>query len=424
MSAIPTSPIESVQIPRSGGYTRDPVPLSAPDVTLEDRQLVDSVLSGRSLSLGPLLPAFEEAMAQAAGTRFAVAVNSGTSALHLCVKAAGIGAGDEVITTPFSFVASANCLLYEQATPWFVDIELDSYNIDPAAVAAAVGSNTRGILPVHVFGRPCDMAAINAIAGRHGLSVIEDSCEAIGATFGGRRAGSLGDSGAFAFYPNKQITTGEGGAIVTDDERTARLCRSWRNQGRGEAGAWLQHERLGYNYRLSDINCALGLGQLSRLEQILTMRKSVAAAYGRALASFPELILPRDPEDGATMSWFVYVVRLRDEFSREDRDAILEYLRSEGIGCNNYFAPIHLQSFYQERFGFRRGQFPVTEHVADRTIALPFFNSLSEEQIDTVQLSLRRAFRETHRSRQVAIPAGFRSLRVQQGEGGRVDESN
>jgi perosamine synthetase len=335
-----------------------------------------------------MLTAFEAAMADAAGTRFAVAVNSGTSALHLCVKAAGIGEGDEVITTPFSFVASANCALYERAIPRFVDIDIDTYNIDTSQIAARINARTRAILPVHVFGRPCDMRAINSVAQRHGLAVIEDSCEAIGATYEGRRVGSFGDSGAFAFYPNKQITTGEGGAVVTNNENVARLCRSWRNQGRGEDGAWLQHERLGYNYRLSDINCALGLGQLSRLDYILQKRKIVAETYHQALASVPAVIPPR-PEAG--MSWFVYVVRLQDEFTREHRDKIMASLRAEGIGCNSYFAPIHLQSFYREMFGFRRGDFPVTEHVADRTIALPFFNNLSPDQIEVVTSSLSRA---------------------------------
>jgi perosamine synthetase len=374
-----------LRVPTQGAH---PIPLSSPDVSADDRERVLAILSGTALSLGPALPAFEAAMAEAAGTRFAVAVNSGTSALHLCVKAAGIGEGDEVITTPFSFVASANCALYERAVPRFVDIDIDTYNIDNSQIAGAINDRTRAILPVHVFGRPCDMGGILSHAQRHGLAVIEDSCEAIGATYGGRKIGSFGDSGAFAFYPNKQITTGEGGAVVTNDENVARLCRSWRNQGRGEDGTWLQHERLGYNYRLSDINCALGLGQLSRLDSILQKRKHVAEMYGQALASVPSVIAPR-PEAG--MSWFVYVVRLQDEFTREDRDRILESLRSEGIGCNSYFSPIHLQSFYREMFGFRRGDFPVTEHVADRTIALPFFNNLSLDRIEIVVSSLSRA---------------------------------
>jgi perosamine synthetase len=364
------------------------IPLSSPDVSAQDRERVLAVLNGTTLSLGPALPAFESAIAEVAGTRFAVAVNSGTSALHLCIKAAGIGEGDEVITTPFSFVASANCALYERAIPRFVDIDLDTYNIDSSQIAAAINHKTRAILPVHVFGRPCDMRAITAIANRHDLAVIEDSCEAIGATYEGRKIGSLGVSGAFAFYPNKQITTGEGGAVVTSDENIARACRSWRNQGRGEGAAWLQHERLGYNYRLSDINCVLGLGQLSRLDRILQKRKEVAEAYRQALESVPAVITPV-PDPG--MSWFVYVVRLRDEFTREQRDQVLDSLRAERIGCSNYFAPIHLQQYFREMFGFRRGQFPVTEHVADRTIALPFFNNLTDSQIEAVTSALDRA---------------------------------
>lgn len=367
------------------------IPLSSPDVSVEDRQRVLDVMSGPTLSLGPMLPAFEQALAAAAGTRFAVAVNSGTSALHLCVKAAGLSAGDEVITSPFSFVASANCLLFERVRPRFVDIDINTYNLDPSLISAQLNGSTRGILPVHVFGRPCDMTAISQVARDRDLTVIEDACEAIGATINGRLAGSFGQSGCFAFYPNKQITTGEGGALVTDDERVARLARSWRNQGRGDGGAWLQHERLGYNYRLSDINCALGLGQLSRLEEILSKRTNVANLYSQMLQSIPEVITPAPATASTEISWFVYVVRLQDEFSREDRDRVLELLRGDGIGCNNYFAPIHLQDFYRSEFGYRRGDFPVTEHVADRTIALPFFNHLSQSQMERVTSSLARA---------------------------------
>jgi perosamine synthetase len=241
------------------------------------------------------------------------------------------------------------------------------------------------------------MPRIGEIAARRGLKVIEDSCEAIGASIGGRPAGSFGDSGAFAFYPNKQVTTGEGGALVTSDEETARLARSWRNQGRGEGAAWLQHDRLGYNYRLSDINCALGLGQLSRLDSMLAKRSNVGVTYDHLLADVPGVILPPRPcPEGrrgpqGTMSWFVYVIRLADEFSREQRDQVLTGLRSQGVACSNYFAPIHLQSFYREQFGYRPGQFPVTEHVSDRTIALPFFTQLRESQVDRVVTALRRA---------------------------------
>jgi perosamine synthetase len=367
---------------RPAHSNREEVPLSSPEVTDEDRQRVLEILNGRTLSLGPVTPAFEEALARAAGSRFAVAVNSGTSALHLCVKAAEIGEGDEVITTPFSFVASANCMLYERAIPRFVDIDPLTYNLDPGAIRDAIGPRTKGILPVHVFGRPCDMDSIDAIAQPRGLAVIEDSCEAIGATVNGRRAGGLGQSGVFAFYPNKQITTGEGGAVLTNDERIAALCRSWRNQGRGAGSGWLQHERLGYNYRISEINCALGLGQVSRLDSILEKRQRAANLYTEMLRDrVPEVIAPAPAAPGTTISWFVFVVRMRDEFTREDRDRILETLRNAGIGCNNYFSPIHLQSFYRETFGYRRGDFPVTERVADRTIALPFFNQLTARQI-------------------------------------------
>jgi perosamine synthetase len=384
---MPSLAVEQAIIPKRRDACRQ-IPLSSPDISEDDRQSVLAVLSGTALSLGPALPAFEAAVAHAAGTRFAVAVNSGTSALHLGVKAAGIGDGDEVITTPFSFVASANCVLYERAIPRFVDIEPDTYNMDAFQIAASINEKTRAILPVHVFGRPCNMLRIASIAEENGLAVIEDACEAIGATYKGRKIGSFGESSAFAFYPNKQITTGEGGALATNNETVARLCRSLRNQGRGENGAWLQHERLGYNYRLSDINCTLGLGQLSRLDTILEKRRQVAESYREALEPLPAVIPPH-PEEG--MSWFVYVVRLQDEFTREQRDQILSSLRRGGIGCNNYFSPIHLQPYFQEMFGFRRGDFPVTEHVADRTIALPFFNNLSQEEIEIVVSSLSRA---------------------------------
>ena len=365
-----------------------PIPLASPDISDDDRERVLAVLNGTALSLGPVLPAFEAALAEAAGTRFAVAVNSGTSALHLCVKASGIREGDEVITSPFSFVASANCILYERAIPRFVDIDIDTYNIDATQIAEAVNARTAAILPVHVFGRPCDMGAIGALAERHGLAVIEDACEAIGAKVDGFKIGGFGNSGAFAFYPNKQITTGEGGAVVTNDENAARLCRSWRNQGRGEGDTWLQHLLLGYNYRISDINCALGLSQLSRLDQILEQRKLVAETYHQALACLPEVIRPRLDRG---MSWFVYVIRLQDEFTRQQRDSILGSLRREEIGCSCYFPPIHLQTYYREMFGFRPGDFPVTEQVADRTIALPFFNKLTRDQVEIVTKALSNA---------------------------------
>lgn len=371
------------------------IPLSSPDINDSDRSAVLDVLSSPTLSLGPKLPAFEEAVARQTNSQFAVAVNSGTSGLHLCVKAANITDGDEVITSPFSFVASANCILYERGKPVFVDIDPVSYNINPARIPGAVTRRTRAILPVHVFGRPCRMDKILPIAERNSLAVIEDSCEAIGAKIGERSAGAFGQTGVFAFYPNKQMTTGEGGAIVTNDEKIATLCRSWRNQGRSTGSAWLEHEVLGYNYRLSDINCALGLSQLSRLNEILARRAQVARWYGDALRGVPGIVTPKLDEPGVTVSWFVYVITLRPEFTGLQRNHLLEQLKARGIGCNNYFTPIHLQPFYRQAFGYKRGDFPITESVAERTIALPFFTQMSESQVGYVRDSLHTLISST-----------------------------
>lgn len=364
------------------------VPLSSPDVGDEERAAVLEVLSGTALSLGPKLKGFETALAEYTGSKFAVAVNSGTSALHLCMKAAEIQEGDEVITTPFSFIASANCALFEGGRPVFVDILPDTYEMDVARIESAITSRTRAILPVHVFGRPCAMTKILEIAERHGLHVIEDACEAIGARIGGKAVGTFGQTGVFAFYPNKQMTTGEGGAIVTDDEKIASLCRSWANQGRG-GSAWLQHERLGYNYRISDINCALGIAQLRRLPAILAARARVASLYSRMLQDCPQIILPPPPGPDTDISWFVYVVRLHDEFDQRQRDWVLQELRRQDISCSDYFAPIHLQRFYRESFGYREGCFPITEKIAQRTIALPFFNRLSESMVEHICAAFR-----------------------------------
>jgi len=364
--------------------------LSAPDISQADIDAVVAVLQTPNLSLGPKLPEFEEKFADYIGRRFAVAVNSGTSALHLSIRGLGITAGDEVITTPFSFIASANCILFDNAKPVFVDIDPDDYNIDVGRIEEAITPQTKAILPVDVFGRPARLERIEEIAERHGLMVIEDSCEALGSTYKERMAGSFGRCGHFAFYPNKQITTGEGGLLVTDDEDLARVARSLRNQGRGDGAGWLAHERLGYNYRLSDINCALGISQLARLPEFIEKRAAVADRYAALLADVDGVHLPAPYADG-TMSWFVYVIRLADCFSRADRDAVLDALRSQGIGCSNYFTPIHLQSFYREQLGTAEGDFPVTEAVADRTIALPFYNNIGEADQQTVAEALRDA---------------------------------
>ncbi|MCO6436346.1 MAG: DegT/DnrJ/EryC1/StrS family aminotransferase [Phycisphaerae bacterium] len=364
------------------------IALARPYITEAEIHAVVEVLRSPNLSLGPVLGAFEERFAAYCGTRHGVACSSGTTGLHLLVASMGIGPGDEVITTPFSFVASANCILMVGGTPVFADIDPHTWNIDPVKVASAITSKTKALIPVDVFGQPADMDAIMALARRHNLKVIEDSCEALGSTWRERRAGSLGDAGVFGFYPNKQITTGEGGMIVTDDDDLAAMCRSLRNQGRDTHGGWLSHPRMGYNYRLSDINCALGLAQLERVDEIIAGRRSIVEMYRKRLGDEPRLVLQRiHPDVG--MSWFVFVVRLADKYTAEDRDRILVGLRDRGIGCSNYFAPIHLQPFYGERFGCTWGDFPVCEHVAARTIALPFHHELTESDIDTVCRTLR-----------------------------------
>lgn len=363
------------------------IPLARPDITELERKAVLEVLNTPNLSLGPKLEEFEKKLAEYAGVKYAVAVNSGTSALHLIVKALGIKEGDEVITTPFSFIASANCILFERARPVFVDIEPKMLNIDPARIEERITDRTKAILAVDVFGHPADWDRLQEIADKHNLKLIEDSAEALGAEYKGKKAGSFGDAAILAFYPNKQITTGEGGMILTNDEEIASLCRSLRNQGRGEGGGWLQHERLGYNYRLSDINCALGVAQLARIDEILAKRERVAQMYNQRLKEIDGVEIPYvSPK--VKMSWFVYVIRLSEEYSREDRDRILQELKRRGIGCSNYFQPIHLQPFYRE-LGYREGDFPVTEGVAARTIALPFYNNLSEREIDYVASNLK-----------------------------------
>ncbi|HEV8537163.1 MAG TPA: DegT/DnrJ/EryC1/StrS family aminotransferase [Candidatus Limnocylindria bacterium] len=370
------------------------VPLSNPDITDREIDAVLQVLRTPNLSLGPKLAEFERKAAEYAERDFAVAVNSGTSGLHLVVRALGISAGDEVITTPFSFIASSNCLLYERAVPIFVDIDPFTYNIDPDRIEAAITPRTRAILAVDVFGQPADYDAIEEIAQRRGLTVISDCCESIGAEYRGEKASRRGAAGVFAFYPNKQITTGEGGMIITDDEEVARLCRSMRNQGRSDGSAWLSHERLGYNYRLPDLSCALGIVQLERIDEILRLRQSVADVYGSLLEGVERVKAPRVAPDTTRMSWFVYVVRLDDDFTREDRDEIIQILRRHGIGASNYFPPIHLQPFYREIFGFREGNFPITESVAARTIALPFHNNVTVAECEAVIGWLRSALRE------------------------------
>ncbi len=364
------------------------IPLARPDITECEIQAVVSVLRTPQLSLGPKLGEFEQKIASYAGVRYAVAVNSGTSALHLIVRSLGLTEGDEVITTPFSFVASSNCLLFERVTPVFVDIDPQTLTLDVRQIEPMITEKTKAILAVDVFGHPAEWDELERIARKYNVKLIEDSAEALGAEYKGRKAGSFGDAAVFAFYPNKQITTGEGGVVLTNSEEIAKLCRSLRNQGRGEANEWLQHERLGYNYRLSEINCALGIAQLERLDEILRKRERVAHVYNERLRKIQSVHVPyRAPH--VKISWFVYVIRLSDEYSQTDRDRVIEGLRGRGIQCGKYFSPIHLQPFYRELFGYKPGDFPVTESVAARTIALPFYNTLTEEQIDYIVTALK-----------------------------------
>lgn len=389
--------------PLSSRRTTARIPLAGSLVGAAERRLVMSTLRSGRLALGPLARRFERQLAGYIGVRHAVAVSSGTAGLHLVVRALGLTGGDEVITTPFSFIASTNCLLYERLRPVFADVDPATLNLDPARVEAALTPRTRAILAVDVFGLPADWPALRRIARRHNLALIEDSCEALGSGLGGRRCGAFGDAGVFAFYPNKQLTTGEGGMVVTNSRRIADACRSMANQGRRPAGAgWLEHVRLGYNYRLDELSAALGIAQLSRIRTLLACRRRIAAEYRRLLADEPRLILPAEPV-GAVVSWFVFVVRLAPEFGRAHRNRILARLRSRGIECGDYFQPIHLQPFIRRQFGFRRGDFPVAEAAADRTIALPFAPGLTRRQLARVAAELRRAIAEV---RPICKPRG------------------
>ncbi len=364
------------------------IPLARPNITEAEIDAVVAVLRTPHLSLGPKLGEFEAAFARYCGVKEAVACSSGTAGLHLLVQAVGIMPGDEVITTPFSFVASANCALMVGAKPVFVDLDEETWNIDAGLIEQAVSPRTRAIIPVDVFGQVSEMDRICAIGRRHRLCVLEDACEALGSRYKGKPAGALADAGVFGFYPNKQITTGEGGMVVTDDPQIARLCRSLRNQGRDTNSGWLSHQRLGYNYRISEINCALGLVQLGRLDQIIAARTRVQELYRQRLADETRIRLQRVHPD-VQMSWFVFVIRLSDEYDHADRARILEELHSRGIQCSNYFAPIHLQPYYIERFGYKAGDFPVCEALAARTIALPFHHELTEEDVERVCNELR-----------------------------------
>jgi perosamine synthetase len=363
------------------------IPAARPVIGERERELVLEVLDSGQLSLGPRLPEFERSFASFVGVEHASAVSSGTAGLHLAVRAAGIQAGDEVITTPFSFVASANCVAYERARPVFCDIDPRTLNIDPPAAEAAVTERTAGLLPVHIFGYPADMPALEKLATDRGLWVVEDACEALGAHHGdGSEVGARGNPAVFAFYPNKQMTTGEGGIVVSPSEPFKQQVDSERNQGRAPDMGWLDHDRLGFNYRLSEIACALGIAQLEHLADMLEARARAAALYGEALAGIEDLELLCPDSGGDRRSWFVYVVQLPRTVGR---DATIEALRTRGIDSKPYLPAIHLMSFYRHTFGHREGEFPVCEEVSSRSIALPFFPGMSESQVERVATELR-----------------------------------
>ena len=371
------------------------IPMCEPDITAAERVAVDEVLRGTTLSIGPRLELFERRIASYVGARHAAGVSSGTAGLHLCMLAAGVGEYDLVITTPFSFVASANAAMYVRARPIFVDVEPRALTIDPQRLADTArtlsrrhGRRLKAILPVHVFGQTADMDPVLEIAQRYGLAVIEDACEAIGAEYKGRSAGTIGDAGVFAFYPNKQMTTGEGGMIVTDDPGWDALFRSLRNQGRDTFDGWLAHSRLGYNYRLDELSAALGAVQAARLDELLAKRERVAGWYAARLAGLEGVERPAPAPWTTRMSWFVYVVRLAPG---HDRDRVIRDLEARGIPARPYFPPIHLQPFYRGRFGLRPGDFPVTEAAGASCLALPFFGTMREEQVDTVCGALAEA---------------------------------
>ncbi len=361
------------------------IPLAKPVIGEAEEQAVLEVLRSGQLSLGPRLPAFEEAFAARVGARYACAVSSGTTALHLCLRAVGVERGDEVVTTPFSFVATANAVLYQDAVPVFADIDAETLNLDPDAAAAAITGRTSALLPVHIFGLPADMAALE----RHGLPIVEDAAQALGARYaGGGEVGGRGHPTIFGFYANKQLVTGEGGMITLGSAEHKERIDSERNQGRAPDMGWLDHDRLGFNYRLSDIACALGLAQLGRLDDMLAARERVAGAYFEALAGLVAergLRLPTRATGGATRSWFVYVVQVPHD---ADRDAVMLALREFGVQSKPYLPAIHLMSFYRERFGFAEGAFPVCEDVGARSLALPFFPEMTEAQVARVAEAL------------------------------------
>ena len=363
------------------------IPLSRPFLGEREEELVLDVLRSGRLSLGPVIERFEELVAERVGAPHAVALSSGTAGLHLLCRAAGLGPGDEAITSPFSFVASANCFVLEGATPVFADIDPRTLNLDPAAVEAAVTERTKAIVAVDIFGYPCELDELRALAEKHGLVLIDDACEALGAEYKGAPLGSQGPSAVFAFYPNKQVATGEGGVVTTHSEEEWQLLRSLRNQGRSyEGGRWFHHPYLGFNYRWTDLQAAVGVAQLEKLDEILALRAAAAARYGELLAGVDGVETPLSDDADHVRSWFVYVVLLDESV---DRARVAAELGEQGIECGEYLPCIHLQPYMREAFGFSEGLCPVAEDVSRRTLALPFFPQLGREDQERVADALQ-----------------------------------
>lgn len=388
------------------------IPLSKPNLSTLEEELVLEVLRSGRLSIGPMQERFEELIAQRCGTTHAIACSSGTAGLHMILIALGIGPGDEVITTPFSFIASSNAILYVGAKPVFVDICPTSLNANPEEIERKITPRTKAILAVEALGNPKHMDTYARIAARYEIPLIEDSCEALGTVYNEQRAGAFGRAGVFGFYPNKQITTGEGGMIVTNDDRLADTCRSLRNQGRAiagkgsvatgsQSGSWLHHDRLGFNYRMSELAAAIGVGQMQRLDELIEAKGQVADLYIERLLAIPELILPTVDDACTIMSWFVFVVRLAAGYTSEERDRVIAGLRLHDIGAGDYFPCIHLQPIYQRALGLPEGSFPIAERVSQRTIALPFYAGMTAREVDLVAQTLELMISRENLSRRI-----------------------
>lgn len=399
------------------------IPLSIADLGSEEQRLVLEVLASGRLSTGPMLLRFEREFAERFGARFAVGVSSGTAALHLGMIAAGVGEGDLVMTSPFSFIASANVILYERGIPLFIDIDPATMAIDPAKSLQAMedlahrrpgwqhllprnanlsAAELRAVLPVHVFGRPAELAQLVPAARERGVAMIEDACEAIGASLEGTCTGRFGDASAFGFFPNKQITTGEGGMLLTDREDWAKVFRSLRNQGRGDDEFAFRHERLGFNYRLDELSAALGVAQFRRLDELLARREAVAKRYADLFTEVDGVTPVVVPREGMTLSWFLYPVRLAHDL---DRDAIIAALEERGITSRAYFWPIHLQPLYRDRFAFRPGDFPHAEEAGRTLLSLPIFPGLTDEQVGMVVQIVSEEIRRARATRRMAAHA-------------------